>query len=531
MASKLPLLLLLIAITCLSQFYRVSNSVIAPELTRDLGLSARQLGWAGSAFFFALFAVQVPVGMWFDRYGARRTVAALSVLAMLGSLWIATATDAVDLIGGRAVVGVGCAASFMSAVFLCSRWFAPAKLATAMSWVFAASNIGTLAAATPLAWIAATVGWRNGFLGLAAVTVLVAVAFYAFVRDRPPDQPAPPIKRESFGEIVRGLLEVWTTPGLVPVLAMHFFAYATMLTVLGVWGGPYLYDVYKLDAVQRGNVLLAMGVAQIVGILAYGPMDRLLRSRKKVVLGGAAISVALLAILALLPKPSLALAVVLLTAFCFFCAFGTVIVAQGRALFPDRLAGRGVTTVNMAQCLGLTVMPALVGYIVEAFGNTDLAYRVAFGVLGFGLVLGASVYARSRDSATASPASDRPRDRRAGLLLDAVEHHLGAGHLALGIAVVVGHRRIVPDDAGFLHGLGEFVAWSRAGLAAEYAVQIGTGGLRAVLLQGVAGPALLVEDALALGGVAGLGRCLCCETDDHGNHGTCPNLHHVSPNG
>ena len=75
MASKLPLLLLLIAITCLSQFYRVSNSVIAPELTRDLGLSARQLGWAGSAFFFALFAVQVPVGMWFDRYGARRTVA------------------------------------------------------------------------------------------------------------------------------------------------------------------------------------------------------------------------------------------------------------------------------------------------------------------------------------------------------------------------------------------------------------------------------------------------------------------------
>ena len=124
MASKLPLLLLLIAITCLSQFYRVSNSVIAPELTRDLGLSARQLGWAGSAFFFALFAVQVPVGMWFDRYGARRTVAALSVLAMLGSLWIATATDAVDLIGGRAVVGVGCAASFMSAVFLCSCWFA-----------------------------------------------------------------------------------------------------------------------------------------------------------------------------------------------------------------------------------------------------------------------------------------------------------------------------------------------------------------------------------------------------------------------
>ncbi|OFX01991.1 MAG: hypothetical protein A3D94_10205 [Alphaproteobacteria bacterium RIFCSPHIGHO2_12_FULL_66_14] len=405
MASRLPLLLLLIAVTCLSQFYRVSNSVIAPELARDLDLSARQLGWAGSAFFFALFAVQIPVGMWFDRFGARRTVAALSLLAMAGSLWIATASDAADLIAGRAVVGVGCAASFMSVVFLCSRWFPPARLATALSWVFAASNVGTLAAATPLAWIAATVGWRHGFLGFAAVTLLVAAGFYAFVRDRPPEfyqaaRGAEPHK-ETPSEILRGLWQVWRTPGLGPVLSMHFFAYATMLTVLGVWGGPYLYDVHKLDGVARGNVLLAMGAAQILGILAYGPMDRVLRSRKKVVFGGATISMVLLAVMALLAEPPLWLAVVLLVAFCFFCAYGTVIVAQGRALFPDRLAGRGVTTVNMAQCLGLAVLPAGTGYIVEAFGAGDTAYRWVFGTLAAGLALGSIAYARARDNASA----------------------------------------------------------------------------------------------------------------------------------
>ena len=105
--------------------------------------------------------------------------------------------------------------------------------------------------------------------------------------------------------------------------------------------------------------------------------------------------------LALLPQPPLWLAVGLLSAFCFACAFGTVIVAQGRALFPDRLAGRGVTTVNMAQCLGLAVLPAGMGYVVEAFGANDTAYRIAFAALGLGLVLGAAVYLRSRDSATA----------------------------------------------------------------------------------------------------------------------------------
>lgn len=399
-ASRLPLLLLLIAVTCLSQFYRVSNSVIAPELTRDLDLSARQLGWAGSAFFFALFAVQIPVGMWFDRFGARRTVAALSLLAMLGSLWIARAADATDLIAGRTIVGVGCAASFMSVVFLCSRWFEPARLATALSWVFAASNIGTLVAATPLAWIAGTIGWRHGFLGFAAITLLVAIGFLVFVRDQPPEVRGPAPRKETPAEILRGLGEVWRTPGLGPVLSMHFFAYATMLTVLGVWGGPYLYDVHKLDGVARGNVLLAMGVAQILGILAYGPMDRVLRSRKKVVFGGAAISMVLLAIMAALANPPLWLAVGLLVAFCFFCAYGTVIVAQGRGLFPDRLAGRGVTTVNMAQCLGLAVLPAGMGYIVEGFGGGDVAYRWVFGTLAAGLALGSIAYVRARDSAS-----------------------------------------------------------------------------------------------------------------------------------
>lgn len=400
MASKLPLLVLLIAVACLSQFFRVSNSVIAPELVRDLHLSARQLGWAGSAFFFALFAVQLPVGLWFDRFGARRTVSAVSLLAVAGAIWIAHATDATDLIVGRIVVGIGCAASFMSVVFLCARWFSPRELATALSWVFAASNLGTLAGTTPLAWAAAEIGWRSGFLVLAAITLVVTGLFYAVVRDRPPGSTLPTTHKEPLREVFRGLLEVWRTKGLLPLLSMHFFAYATMLTILGIWGGPYLFDVHGLDGVQRGNVLLAMGLAQTVGILCYGPMDRLLHSRKKAVIGGTYITAALLLALALLVRPPLPLVVGLLVAVCFFCAFGTVIVAQGRTLFPDRLGGRAVTTVNMAQCLGLTVLPVVTGYIVEAYGASDLAYRLVFATLAGGLVLGSLAYFRAPDNAS-----------------------------------------------------------------------------------------------------------------------------------
>ena len=114
------LVLLLSAVTGLSQFYRVSNSVIGPEVAVELGLSARELGLAGGAFFLALFVAQIPVGMAFDRWGARATITTVSGLAVLGALWIARSGTAGELIAARFVVGLGCSASFMSAVFLCS---------------------------------------------------------------------------------------------------------------------------------------------------------------------------------------------------------------------------------------------------------------------------------------------------------------------------------------------------------------------------------------------------------------------------
>jgi predicted MFS family arabinose efflux permease len=398
---------LLASVTGLSQFYRVSNSVIGPEVAAELGLSAREVGFAGGAFFLALLVGQIPVGMAFDRWGARATLSAISGLAVLGALLIARAADANELIAARFLVGIGCSASFMSAVFLCARWFGVHRFTLVLSWVFAASNVGTLVAATPLAWASATIGWRHAFEALAAATAAITLASWWLVRDDPPGAVVPERHSEGFAEVWRGLLEVWRTPGLGPVFAMHTFTYACMVTVLGVWAGPYLHDVHGLDTVARGNVLFAMGLASIAGPLCFGPLDRVFGTRKKIVIAGAATCIALYGALAMLSRPSLALATALLVAIPLISSYAIVTVAQGRALFPERLAGRGVTTVNMAQVLGASVLPALAGVIVGSYAGPgdgpgapapEEAYRAVFGMLGAGSFFGLAIYLRSKDS-------------------------------------------------------------------------------------------------------------------------------------
>jgi predicted MFS family arabinose efflux permease len=199
-------------------------------------------------------------------------------------------------------------------------------------------------------------------------------------------------------------------PGLPRILAIHLFAYASMLTVLGLWAGPYLHDVYGLDAIGRGNVLLAMGAGQVLGILCYGPLDRLVNSRKKVVIGGALLTILVLGALAIPERLPVSLAVTLLVLHSFVTAYGIVIVAHGRSLFPAHLAGRGVTVVNMAQVIGCAGLPIGTGFIVDAFtlpggGAPLIAYRMTFAVIAILLALGLWAYAGVRDS---HPRTDTP---------------------------------------------------------------------------------------------------------------------------
>jgi predicted MFS family arabinose efflux permease len=393
---------MLAAITVLSQFYRISGGVIAPELMRDLELTPSALGTANGAFFMALAVLQLPCGMLFDRFGPRRTIAFLTVAAVVGALAHAAATSALSLIVARALLGVGCAGSFMGAVVLTSRWYPGERMTTVMSWVFALSNVGTLIGATPLAWASDMVGWRMAFVFMAAVTAVVGLIFFVVVRDRPDGRPFAG-NGESFGEILRGIVEVIRTKGLPRILAIHAFAYASMLTVLGLWASPYLHDVYGMDTVGRGNVLLAMGIGQVLGILCYGPLDRLFNSRKTVIIGGALLTLAVLAGLAIPPALPIELAVGLLIALCFVTSYGIVIVAHGRSLYPDHLAGRGVTVVNLAQVTGCTVLPIMTGFLIDLFpmeaGTVSvLAYRAVFGVIGLSLAMGILAYAGVKDS-------------------------------------------------------------------------------------------------------------------------------------
>jgi predicted MFS family arabinose efflux permease len=393
LSPNAALLLALTLLTGLSQFHRSALGVIAPELSADLALSPAMLGAANSMFFAAILVMQLPVGIALDRLGPRLVVAGLSVIAMLGLVLQGLATDGTTLLVARALIGIGCAASFMSAVVLCARWYAGGDMTLALSRIFALSQIGILLAGAPLAWLAGWLGWREAFLISALLTGLAALAWWRLVQNDPPHKPAPARKPESLREALRGQFSIWRLPGLSRVLALHLVAYAAAATVIGLWAGPYLADVHGLDAKARGRALAAMGIAMPIGLLLVGPLEKHFFPRAALVTAGAALSALMLIGLALWPTPPLPVALGLLVGLIFFSSYPVLLVTEARGLFPDHLVGRGATTVNMAQLVGSALLPLLVGLVIGFFPieeavRPEAAYRAGFAVLAGSLLLG-----------------------------------------------------------------------------------------------------------------------------------------------
>lgn len=393
LSPNAALLLALTLLTGLSQFHRSALGVIAPELSADLALSPAMLGAANGMFFAAILVMQLPVGIALDRLGPRLVVAGLSVIAVLGLVLQGLATDGTTLLVARALIGIGCAASFMSAVVLCARWYAGGDMTLALSRIFALSQIGILLAGAPLAWLAGWLGWRDAFLISALLTGLAALAWWRLVQNDPPHKPAPARKPESLREALRGQFSIWRLPGLSRVLALHLVAYAAAATVIGLWAGPYLADVHGLDAKARGRALAAMGLAMPIGLLLVGPLEKHFFPRAALVTAGAALSALMLIGLALWPTPPLPVALGLLVGLIFFSSYPVLLVTEARGLFPDHLVGRGATTVNMAQLVGSALLPLLVGLVIGFFPieeavRPEIAYRAGFAVLAGSLLLG-----------------------------------------------------------------------------------------------------------------------------------------------
>lgn len=363
----------------LSYLLRNVNAIIAPELTRELGVSAADLGLLTSAYLLAFGAFQLPLGVLLDRYGARRVEAVLLLIAAAGCAWFALGTSLAELALARAVIGLGVCACLMASFKAFSVWFPAERLPSLNAAVMVAGGLGALTATTPLAWAVPLLGWRGLFGVLSGLTVLAAAGIFST-----PDKPA----SAAGGTLAQQLRE------LGGVLASRdFWRYAPMtatglggfVALQGLWAVPWLMQVGGQTRPAAALHMLLTTVAMVCGFLALalfiGPLRRRGFPPGRVLASGQALG--LLAMLAVWQGAGSSHAVWFVLGLVF--SVGNLAYAELTTRFAPTLAGRVNAALNLCTFFGAFVIQwgygLMLDRLVAAGWTLANSHRAVFATL------------------------------------------------------------------------------------------------------------------------------------------------------
>ncbi|MDN5788584.1 MFS transporter, partial [Pseudorhodobacter sp.] len=289
-----------------------------------------------------------------------------------------------------ALVGGGGAPVLVSGYYIFARVFSARMFGTLAGLMIGLGSLGNIASSLPLAFAVEAFGWRGTLWALAALTFVLAAGILLLVRDP-----------ERLGLTVKGsVLELLQMPAvwlILPIVAVNNLPIAGLR---GLWVAPYLEQVFGLDATAIGKVTLAMGLAMVLGNLAYGPLDRLFGTRKWLIFAGNALMMFALVALCAWPARTLGFSTSMLAAVGFFGASFPMVMGHGRALFPPHLVGRGVTLLNFFGIGTIGVMQVATGQLYSRMQGTqaeEIIFPVIFAIYAILIAVALVVYLFAQD--------------------------------------------------------------------------------------------------------------------------------------
>lgn len=365
----------------LSYFHRFAMGVVAEDVMRDFGLThAAELGLLSSIYFYTYAALQVPAGVTADVWGPRRTASAALALTAAGTAVFGWAPSLGWLYLGRFLAAAGVSFVYINMVKFFAAWFRGREFGTMSGLSSFIGNVGFALASAPLAVMVEFAGWRASFYMIAVFTLLVAGYCWLTVRDTPRTYGWPPIEEieaaegappaqeaAGAGDVAASIRAVaanrWTWPPFVASAA----CYSVFATFAGIWGVPYLMQVYGLPRVEAAGYMVAISAGYMAAGPVVGYLSDRLRSRRWPFV--CQLTVLLAAWLALTAwnggKPPLAALYPICVALGVGASGITLSLACAKEVNPPTMTGIATGMVNVGPFLGAALAQPLFGLVLD----------------------------------------------------------------------------------------------------------------------------------------------------------------------
>lgn len=248
---------------------RVTLSVVAPQLMDELSLSAVQMGYLISVFFWSYTLMMIPGGALINKFGPRKIMGIFTILSGVVTMLTGTVTNFAAFIFYRIVFGITSFPAFPAASRIVSLWAPKCERTMATAWFDGGARIGSMIAPPIVAFFLIRWGWRSAFIGVGVLSFIIGLYIYRRYAD-PGEHPK--ISESELAWVRQD--EVVTEDGEVvakPVPILQLFTYRRVMQACFAYAG-YLYCWSMLNGWMPAYLVQAKGVSiKEMGFLASVP--------------------------------------------------------------------------------------------------------------------------------------------------------------------------------------------------------------------------------------------------------------------
>jgi len=363
----------------ISNLLRSITATLTPVLTLEFDLTAGNLGLLAGGYFLGFSLMQIPAGYLLDKYGPKKVVAYLLLIALISTISFAFAKNFTGLLISRFFIGVGVAACLMGPLTGYRVWFEEKYQQRANSWMLMVASFGFVISTLPVQILLPVIGWRSIFLLIVILILLSIILIVLFI---------PSWKNHNDIEVNKQsakISDVWKNKFFISLMPIAFFNYGGVQAMQTLWAGPWMLNVTGYSPLDSATGLFWINITMLIAFLVWGYILPKLSSygidSMKIVKFGLPVSYIIFFFIIVMGQKAGA------TMFTIYILSSIVLSLTQPAValsFPQNLAGKSLTSFNVFIHSGTFFVQWGIGLIIDyckSIGlDTVLSYRVSFSV-------------------------------------------------------------------------------------------------------------------------------------------------------
>lgn len=364
-------------------FHRTCPSIVSDDMAVDYDVEKSKLGVFSSIFFYPYAVMQIFAGLLTDIFDPAILIGISQIVSSIGGLICGLSKNIPVGSVGRFFVGLGCGPTYVPICKFVANWFPLSIYSNMLGVILVFGAVGGILAQYPLASFADKFGWRVSFYGISGLSFILSILLIIFCRGKPEDRGYEPVNKiasvddksckEKFLQLCRNFLVVvkfgyfWLCAGFI------FLKDGPYFDITGLWGGPYLADIYGMGSGKKGITLVGASIGLIIGSFGFPVLSKVLKTRKWI----CCVSLGLISIVFLIMilvghkiPYGLLYFFFILIGICL-CSTACLIFALVRDYFDPSIAGTSIGIANFFAFIATAIYQTISSEVIPKAGKEE----------------------------------------------------------------------------------------------------------------------------------------------------------------